>query len=238
MNNFIYKKLLAKSVEIDIQIPTLDMLRYASDIEFDNQSIYRIERQILLIFKWKIRFTTVYDLVEYFLYQGIVFSNEELEENKFQIKEIANKANGLARSKDKCFSVPNLLEKKVTMRLPRKRGIFGRSINVLKKMFFKTLSEKEPLKSLRIPFCVCSFDETPSLESFRFPSANEALSIAQKSVFSNIEITEFIANMEKNTLLLVRAIQMDHFFWKFDEKVLAAAIIAYARKHSGFEPYW
>jgi hypothetical protein len=214
------------------------MIRYASDLEFTNNDVYKVERQILALFQWKIRFTTVYDLVEHYLYQGIIFSDEELQEDKFQIKEITRPS--LVKSKEKCVSVPDLLVKKPLMKFTRRRGILGRSINVLKKMFFKTLSEKEPLKSFRIPFCVCpqSFEESLGIETFNLPYPNNVPSDDRKSTFSNIEITEFISNLEKNTLLLVRVIQMDNFYWKYNEKIIAAALIAYVRKQSGFEPFW
>jgi hypothetical protein len=213
------------------------MIRYASNIGFENSDIFKVERQILALFHWKIRFTTVYDLVEHYLYQGIIFSDEELLEDKFQIKDITRSTT--AKKIDKSVSVPDLMARKSFMKIKRKKGFLGRSINVLKKMFFKTLTEKEPGKSFRMPFCVCpqSFEETPSFETFKLPS-NAVVNYERKSTFSNIEITEFISNLEKNTLLLVRIIQMDNFYWKFNEKIIAAALIAYVRKQSGFEPFW
>lgn len=88
--------LLAKSIELDARIPFISGLRKHS-FDYKSEEIKKTEEIMLEILDWNTQFCTLIDIVEYYLSQGIVFSNDEIFENEefcSEFEEILKITNG------------------------------------------------------------------------------------------------------------------------------------------------
>ena len=72
-----------------MRIPYISALRKFSVQDFKPEEIKRTEEIMLEILDWNIQFGTLIDVIEYFLSQGVVFSNDQVSHDP-EIKEISN----------------------------------------------------------------------------------------------------------------------------------------------------
>ncbi len=86
VNNIQFINILVKFLEVDSTIPDLTSFQHYYKIinSYTIEEIKKIELFCLKTFEYKINFTTVYDLLQYFNYFGYIFSDDfnSIEEYK------------------------------------------------------------------------------------------------------------------------------------------------------------
>lgn len=88
-NYFFFKNKIAKAIELDKRIPFVSSLRKCAIEDFKPSEIKKTEEIMLEILGWNTQFATLIDLIEYFLSQGIIFSNDLINfDRKADFKEI------------------------------------------------------------------------------------------------------------------------------------------------------
>jgi len=69
----------AKAIELDERIPFISKLLNAASNLFKQDEIRRAEHVLLDFFDWDLQIPTLIDMLEFYLSQGVVFSNDELD---------------------------------------------------------------------------------------------------------------------------------------------------------------
>jgi len=114
----IFEFFTAKAVELDQRIPFISSLRKYAFQDFKPEEIKRTEEIMLEILDWNTQFATLIDIVEYFLSQGVVFSNDSVNLNtQPEIKEISNLINLKKHESqtEKTQKFPSRIEKSKSM---------------------------------------------------------------------------------------------------------------------------
>ena len=70
--------ILAKAIELDKRIPFISSLRKCAIEDFKPEDIKRTEEIMLEILDWNTQFATLIDIIDYYLSQGIIFSNDSI----------------------------------------------------------------------------------------------------------------------------------------------------------------
>jgi hypothetical protein len=93
----------AKSTELDEKVPFVSKLLRVTGINFIVADIKAAELKICEAFNWHLQNSTLIDILEYFLTQGIIFSSDEFEEEGLCLNR-ADGANVLQERSGNSFS--------------------------------------------------------------------------------------------------------------------------------------
>jgi len=77
----------AKTIELDERIPFIPRLRRYANPTFSIEDYRRAELQILDMVDWNAQFSPAFELIEFLMCQGVLFSTDEVEETQFSPKK-------------------------------------------------------------------------------------------------------------------------------------------------------
>lgn len=215
----------SKTIELDERIPFIPKLRRYANPTYTVEDYVRAEYKILDIVDWNPQYTSILELMEFFLAQGIIFSTDNLESEEPQQQKVVavsqpnvNSPSRNTRPLGENTQHGNIGEQRSEEKRPQ-MSLSKENIEV-----DHGVKQKSPVNKLSSGVIGGFIEQDTSKYS------------SSKSFEKAVE--PYIAYYESKYIRLSNNLVRDSEFVKWEPKILAAAGVAFLRSMSKISPIW
>jgi len=230
----------AKTVELDERIPYLPKLRSYANSSFSIEAYRKAELYVLDLLGWNPQFSSAFEITEFLLCQGVLFSNDEVEDGSCQepeqepLRENTQHSNLNSHRKrnsetKKITSTPRVIERAFSSHKKKNNNENILSQSQAFDHLGATCNTQPPLaeedlpSSRGIPYFMKHNSMSPTTHRDQFAFAPKNTVLIQRNVEDIVRHIE--ANYSKLSLLILKDID----FIQWDQQVIAAACICFLR---------